>query len=32
MAPMGRSLAIGKLAALVAGTALARDRIGGKPS
>jgi len=32
MAPMGRSLAIGKLAALVKGAALARDRIGGKPS
>jgi len=30
MAPMGRSLAIGKLAALAAGAALVRDRIGGK--
>ena len=31
MAPMGRQPATGKLAALAAGAALARDRIGGKP-
>jgi 5-methyltetrahydropteroyltriglutamate--homocysteine methyltransferase len=31
MAPMGRALAIGKLAALTAGAALVRDGIPGKP-
>jgi hypothetical protein len=31
MAPMNRALAIGKLGALTAGTALVRGRITGKP-